>query len=89
MEIRNGGKPQIDLYNRYIVADIFQLQQKLLDNNGRFNANKEEYLELMKKVNSFFPFSHNLGSYSCDPVENVLLSGDMLDSQSILNFNND
>lgn len=85
MEIRNGGKPQIDLYCRFLVAEILQKQQG--DINGKLNRNKEEYTELVKRVNSFFPFSHNSGFVSSDPVNNLILTGDMMDSQSILNFN--
>lgn len=85
LEIRNGGKPQIDLYCRYLVAEILQIQKG--DVNGKLNRNKEEYSELIRKVNSFFPFSHNSGFVSSDPDNNLLLTGDMMDSQSILNFN--
>ncbi|KAJ8965420.1 hypothetical protein NQ314_004173 [Rhamnusium bicolor] len=89
LEIRNGGRPQVDLYSRYLVSEILQWQQGSGELNGRLNRNKEEYLELIKKVNSFFPFSHNSGLVASDPINNVLLTGDTLDSQSILNFNND
>lgn len=89
LEIRNGGKPQIDLYSRYLVSEILQSQQGAADLNGKLNRNKEEYLSLTRKVNSFYPFSHNRESVSSDPIDNVLLTGDTLDSQSILNFNND
>lgn len=85
MEIRNGGKPQIDLYCRYLVAEILQKQQS--DINGTLNVRKEEYSELFRKVHSFFPFSHNSGFVSSDADNNLLLTGDMMDSQSILNFN--
>lgn len=85
LEIRNGGKPQIDLYCRFLVAEILQKQQG--DINGKLNRNKEEYTELIKRVNSFFPFSNYSGVRSNDPINNLILSGDMMDSQSILNFN--
>lgn len=84
LEIRNGGKPQIDLFCRCLVAEILQKPQ---GDNGNLNKNKEEYTELIKKVNSFFPFSHNSSFISSDPVNSFILSGDTMDSQSILNFN--
>lgn len=90
IEIRNGGKPQIDLCCRFIVSEIFQLQQVLTGTevNGRIARTKEENLELLKKVNSFFPFSYNNkqipGSLA---VDSILLSGDVLETQSILNLN--
>ncbi|CAH1987093.1 unnamed protein product [Acanthoscelides obtectus] len=89
LEIRNGGRPQVDLYCRYLVAEILQTQQGNGDTNGKLIKNKEEYLDLIKKVNSLFPFSHNSGYISTDPTDNVLLSGDTLDTQSILNYNNE
>ncbi|CAH1112967.1 unnamed protein product [Psylliodes chrysocephalus] len=87
LEIRNGGRPQVDLFSRYLVSEILQTQQGPTDLNGRYNRNKEQYIELIHKVNSFFPFSHNSGLVSSDATNNVLLTGDTLDSQSILNFN--
>lgn len=86
LEIRNGGKPQIELINKFVVAEIFSLYQQLKGNaNGTIDETKDEKLQLLKKVNSFFPFSHNNGQIpGILPVN--LLSGDMLDSQSILNL---
>jgi myotubularin-related protein 10/11/12 len=91
LEIRNGGRPQIDLCSRFIVAEIFELQEKIQTGevNGKLNRNKEEHLELLRKVNSFFPFSRNSGQVAGMLPLNVLLTGDLLDSQSILNLNND
>lgn len=92
LEIRNGGRPQIDLCSRFIVSEILQLKQKIDtgEMNGRLNRCKEENLELLRKVNSFFPFTHNTGQIQGTlPLNNVLLTGDLLDSQSILNLNND
>ncbi|KAJ8909509.1 hypothetical protein NQ315_011421 [Exocentrus adspersus] len=87
LEIRKGGRPQIDLYSRYIVSEILQFQQGLGELNGKLNENKEECISLMKKVNSFYPFSYNSELGGNDPIDSVLLTGDTLDSQSILNFN--
>lgn len=92
LEIRNGGKPQIDLCCRFIVAEIFELRQRIQtgETNGRLNRNKEENLQMLRKVNSFFPFSRSNGHFvGMLPINNVLLTGDLLDTQSILNLNND
>lgn len=83
LEVKNGGKPQIDLYCRYLVAEILHKQD---DINGKLVRNQEEYTDLLKRVNSFFPFSHNSGFVASDPVNNFILTGEM-DSQSILNYN--
>ncbi|XP_050515463.1 myotubularin-related protein 10-B [Diabrotica virgifera virgifera] len=89
LEIRTGGRPQIDLFSRYLVAEILQTQQNPTDINGKLNKSKEQYFELIQKVNSFFPFSHNSSLLSGDATNSVLLTGDVLDTQSILNFTND
>lgn len=89
LEIRNGGKPQIDLCCRFIVSEIFQLQQTLTGAvNGRAVRTKEENLELLKKVNSFFPFSYNIKELpGVLSDNNILLSGDALETQSIIHLN--
>lgn len=90
LEIPRGGNPQIDLYTRYLVSEIIQAKYNSEESNGRLlgraSKNKEEYMDLIKKVNSFFPFSHN-NNLVHNPINNVLLTGDTLDSQSILNLN--
>ncbi|CAG9772890.1 unnamed protein product [Ceutorhynchus assimilis] len=91
LEIPRGGRPQIDLFSRYLVQDILQKQYNSADVNGtlvKINRNMEEYVDLVKKVNGFFPFSHNSALVN-NPINNVLLTGDTLDSQSILNLNNE
>lgn len=90
LEIRNGGRPQIDLCNRFIVLEINKLFQKI--NSGEVNGalkTKEENVEMLKKINSFFPFSHTSGQIQVLPINSDLISGDVIDSQSILNLNND
>ncbi|CAG9857837.1 unnamed protein product [Phyllotreta striolata] len=94
LEIPKGGKPQIDLFSRYLVSEILQIREdsQTRENsiqrvNGQSKNNKENYVELMRKVNGFFPFGGNLGVITIEGVESVLLTGDNLDSQSILNFN--
>lgn len=91
LEIRNGGKPQIDLCCRCIALEIHQLKQMLQGSqiNGKLARTVDEYLDLMKKVNSFFPFSYNNGQISGVLSNEILLSGDLLETQSILNLNND
>ncbi|XP_030752601.1 myotubularin-related protein 10-A [Sitophilus oryzae] len=92
LEIRKGGKPQIDLFTRYLVSEIMHIHFNLdLSNgklSGKMNRNKDEYMDLIQKVNSFYPFSHNNALVN-NPINNVLLTGDTLDSQSILNLNNE
>lgn len=52
------------------------------------NETKDEKLQLLKKINSFFPFSFdNFNAHGLLPVNNHLLSNEALDSQSILNLN--
>lgn len=85
LEIKNGGKPQIDFFCRLLVNDI--LRKKQGDINGIFKRRKDSLISLSKKINSFFPFSHNSRFISNDSVNNLILTGDMMDSQSILNFN--
>ncbi|KAF5301594.1 hypothetical protein FQR65_LT08899 [Abscondita terminalis] len=89
LEIRNGGNPQIDLCNRFITLEIHALRRKLLSgdvNDLEINGNRDEYLTMLRKVNSFFPFSRNhaqvIGTL---PFNSSLLSGDTLDTQSMLN----
>ncbi|XP_060525848.1 myotubularin-related protein 10-B [Cylas formicarius] len=89
LEIPRGGRPQIDLYSRYLVSEIFQHYAAAGDVNGTTRArpttgDDDYYLELLKKANGFFPFGRGGAT-----INDVLLSGDALDSQSILNLNNE
>lgn len=81
----------MDLCCRFIVSEILQLQQILTggEMNGKFAKTKEEYLELLKKINSFFPFSYNNGQVPSVMGVDTLLSGESLETQSIINLNND
>lgn len=90
LEIRNGGRSHIDLCNRFITRDIHALYQKLnsIEVNGTIRT-KEENLQFLKKINGFFPFSYNNNKIESFPVNNELLSSDVIDSQSILNLNID
>ncbi|ERL87170.1 myotubularin-related protein 10-A [Dendroctonus ponderosae] len=85
LEIPRGGRPQVDLYSRFLVQQILQTQCNGIDLNAKIN-HKEEYMDLIKKVNSFYPFSHNMATVN-NTINNLLLTGDTLDSQSILNLN--
>ncbi|KAJ8985336.1 hypothetical protein NQ317_008367 [Molorchus minor] len=76
LEVRTGGRPQVDLYCRFLVAEILQRQQGIGELNGRLSRNKEEYVELVKKVNGFFPFSHNSGF--TDTAVRSIMSGSSL-----------
>lgn len=95
LEIRHGGRPQIDICSRILVHDIIRLQQQLNGSINNVNNSREEILDLLRKINGFYPFSHNSKKICGDgddaSLENVLLStsGDLLDSQSILNLNNE
>ncbi|KAK4883686.1 hypothetical protein RN001_007005 [Aquatica leii] len=89
LEIRNGGKPQIDLCSRFLRSEIHVLKQKLDNgdlNDIAMNGNTNEYLTMLKKVDCFFPFSRNHGQITGTlAINSSLLSGDTLDTQSILN----
>ncbi|CAH0558932.1 unnamed protein product [Brassicogethes aeneus] len=85
LEIKNGGRPVLDLYNRILVNEILNLRHGQADANGRYLKNIDEQMDLLKKVNSFFPFSHNLfGQTSAS--SNIFLSSDVLDTQSVFNL---
>lgn len=88
LEIKNGGKPQIDLCNRFITSEIHFLNQQLQNSEvtASLNGAREENVQLLRKVDSFFPFSYNNGQiHGKLNINNSLLSSDALDSQSILN----
>ncbi|KAK9887578.1 hypothetical protein WA026_023384 [Henosepilachna vigintioctopunctata] len=88
LEIRCGGRPQIDLCARLIVSEVWELREKLEGKeNCKHVQNREEYVKLLNTVSSFYPFSHNAKEVT---INNTLLtSSDALDTQSILNMNND
>ncbi|XP_045468670.1 myotubularin-related protein 10-A [Harmonia axyridis] len=88
LEIRCGGKPQIDLWTRMIVSEVWELKEKTEGReNGMHLKNREEYLKLLSTVNSFYPFSHNAKEMTINNV--LLINSDALDTQSILNMNTD
>lgn len=88
LEIKNGGKPQIDLCNRIITSQIHTLRRRLQNSglNESYDNAREDNLQLLRKVNGFFPFSRTGENvYGVSSFNTSLLSGDVLDTQSILN----
>lgn len=83
LEIRNGGKPVVDMFNRVLVSNICILQQGEKD---VFVKNRDNNLELLSQVNSFFPFSNNLESLPIS-TNNIFFTNDGLESQSVYNMN--
>lgn len=68
LEIKNGGNPQIDLFNRMILNRISKLQQDLQtrtfdDPNTRKQStatkSDDNLLNTMPMISSFFPFTRN------------------------------
>lgn len=91
LEIRSGGRPIVDLCNRFIATQINGLFQQISQGTERNGTpkTKEDNVQMLKKINSFFPFSHSSGQIQALPINNDLISAPDLDSQSILNLNND
>lgn len=64
LEIKNGGTPQIDLFNRMILSSISKLKQDLqtqhIDDSATTSAQSiENLLQNMPSISSFFPFTPN------------------------------
>lgn len=67
LEIKNGGNPQIDLFNRMILNRISKLQQDLQtfdEPNARKQSttatkSNDNLLHTMPMISSFFPFTPN------------------------------
>ncbi|XP_017786863.1 PREDICTED: myotubularin-related protein 10-B-like, partial [Nicrophorus vespilloides] len=91
LEIRNGGRPQIDICNRFLSEELELLRHKLATSNfnGAINKTKEEKLQILRRVNSFYPFSHNCASADQQLNNQLLLSSDALETQSIYNLATD
>lgn len=89
----NGGQPQIDLSCRILTMEITALRQIAaagdVDARPKYSQAKEDFLHLIQKVNSFFPFSRNDGQRQGFLPGNDLLSIDGQDSQSLLNLTNE
>lgn len=98
LEIRNGGNPQIDLFNRLVVNNIHKLQKAL--ETGNFSDLQQSNGDLTKdtndisaqqpslftnnlpEINSFFPFSSNI-SNSAELTDMLILNGELLTEGSI------
>lgn len=65
LEIKNGGNPQIDLFNRMILSSISKLQQDLqtrtFNDTAKSSSTKSEdnLIQNMPMISSFFPFTRN------------------------------
>lgn len=68
LEIKNGGNPQIDLFNRMILNRISKLQQDLQMRPNDVDTTKtattatkpdDNLLQTMPMISSFFPFTRN------------------------------
>lgn len=95
LEIKNGGNPQIDLFNRLVVNNIHKLQKAL--ETGNFSDLQQSNGDLTKdispqqqtlftnnlpEINSFFPFSSNI-SNSAELTDMLILNGELLTEGSI------
>ncbi|XP_067005346.2 myotubularin-related protein 10-B [Anabrus simplex] len=89
LEIPGGGQPQIDMYIRFLVAEIVALQSRL--EGGDSSAGDKFLPKTDCHVGSFFPFGYGGGQpaallSSSLAINSSFLAGDaLLDSQSLLN----
>lgn len=101
LEIRNGGRVQIDLYNRIVLANIHKLQRSLETGN----VSEDVQVELRNDtaavplasangkqskvpgVDSFFPFSITDGDEDYSNLNEILIfSSDVLTEGSVFEF---
>lgn len=70
LEIKNGGPPQVDLFNRMILSNISKLQQDLqlrtfddvpnsTSKTSTSSQSEENLIQGMPLISSFFPFTRN------------------------------
>lgn len=62
LEIKNGGNPQIDLFNRMTLSSISKLQQDLhlrINDEPSAVASNDQLIQNMPLISSFFPFTRN------------------------------
>lgn len=65
LEVKNGGNPQIDLFNRIILSRISKLQQDLQTRTPDvYSATTsaqtvDKLIQNMPMISSFFPFTRN------------------------------
>lgn len=89
LEIKNGGNPQVDLFNRITINSISRLQQELQirphdvpSSAASAAAHTDEYMTGMPSISSFFPFMSNVDS--TDELTNILnISSELLTDGSI------
>lgn len=89
LEIKNGGSPQVDLFNRITINSISRLQQELqirpndvTTSAASAAAHTDEYIKNMPSISSFFPFMSNVDS--TDELTNILnISSELLTDGSI------
>lgn len=89
LEIKNGGNPQIDLFNRWILSSISKLQQAL---QSRDFDDLPSIMKPMQSatasgedttmISSFFPFTRNTAE-SNDLADILNASTDLLAEGSI------
>lgn len=91
LEIKNGGNPQIDLFNRMILNRISKLQQDLQTRTIDIDARKpttttmsdnDDLLQTMPMISSFFPFTRNT-SNSNELTDILATSSELLTEGSI------
>lgn len=90
LEIKNGGYPQIELYNRIILSNISKLQQALQSHDfDDLPINESDDVingmgpSIMPSISSFFPFSGN-NTNSNELTDILTLSYDLLTDGSII-----
>lgn len=94
LEIKNGGYPQVELYNRMILNNISKLQQALQSNDFDdlpipFNESDDVINGVnvngptMPSISSFFPFSGN-NTNSNELADILTLSYDLLTDGSMI-----
>lgn len=95
LEIKNGGTPQIDLFNRITISSISKLQQDLQirshdvpSSAASAAAHTEEYIRNMPLISSFFPFTSNIdGAGELNDIltasNELLTDGSIFDALSI------
>lgn len=98
LEIKNGGYPQIDLFNRLLINNIHRLQRNLSDrlndtsnnrsdkstdiNNEQMNVSHTTVTSPRIVVDSFFPFTSNTGN-SAELSDILITNGGLLADGSI------
>lgn len=86
LEIKNGGNPQIDLFNRMILSSISKLQQDLQtrshDESTSAASSIDTLIQNRPMINSFFPFTRN--TTNTDELTDILTTSSEILEDSIL-----